>query len=153
MQGISMWHCVPAVMCRAACCGGNEVRCPERTPHCWVVAPQRRGGWNTALTVAWYTGESNIHIRRELLSPTPVDNNRRVDIDAAVVKELDGGKGKDDRRGDNGHFMLRPSGVRLTTSRNVRLSCGYSQSAPVRVLTLTSSVVCVHSQNTTPRLA
>ena len=56
-----------------------------------------------ALTVAWHTREGNIHIDRQLLSPAPVDDDGRVDIDAAVVEEFDGGKGEDDRRSENSH--------------------------------------------------
>ena len=58
---------------------------------------------DVTLTVAWYTREGNIHVDRQLLSPAPVDDDRRVDIDAAVVEEFDGGKGEDDRRSENSH--------------------------------------------------
>ena len=56
-----------------------------------------------ALTVAWYTREGDIHVDRQLLSPAPVDDDGRVDIDAAVVEEFNGGKGEDDRRSENSH--------------------------------------------------
>lgn len=97
------------------------------------------------LTVAWYPRECDIHVHRQLLSPAPVHDDGRVDIDAPVVQELDRGEREDNRCRDDGHFTANPHGSRLVYQ--AKRVCGRRrqkniQSAPVRVLTFTSSIVC-----------
>ena len=65
------------------------------------------------LTVAWNPREGDIHVHRQLLSSTPVDDDGRVDIDAPVVEELDRGEGNDDRGRNESHCVGYPPTNRL----------------------------------------
>lgn len=51
-----------------------------------------------ALTVAGYSGESYVHLDRELLATASIYDNRCVDIDSAIVEEFEQGDREDDRR-------------------------------------------------------
>ena len=73
------------------------------------------------LTIARYSRERDVHVHGQLLSSAPVDHNRGIHIDAAVVEEFNGSKREDDRRSDNGH--LRDTMISLRTQRNAESMC------------------------------
>ena len=57
------------------------------------------------LTVAWYPRERDVHPHVQLLPTTLVHQNRCVDIDSAVVKELNGRERKNDGGRNEGHCL------------------------------------------------
>ena len=91
---------------------------------------------NGAHTVAWYSWVSHIKVYGQLFAPAAVDDNRSIDVDTPVVEELHDCKRQDDCDRDQSHCESKLAPF----FKHTRLR-EYVRNAPVRVLTLTSSIV------------
>ena len=87
-------------------------------------------------TVAWHPGERHVKVDGEFFSSASVHDDRGICRYPTVVDELHSGECKYNRSREDGHL----AGSEHTKRPNQEKAL---QKAPVRVLTFTSSVVCV----------
>src|SRR5579859_2374379 len=92
--------------------------------------------WDDTLTVAWYSWVSHIKMYGQLFAPAPVDDDRRINVDTPIVEKFHNCEGQDDRNRDQSHCKSKLGPYFLFTKLRI-----YARKAPVRVLTLTSSMV------------
>ena len=91
------------------------------------------------LTIAWYSWERHIEVHGQFFSPAPVDNYRGVDANSPIVHKLHDCERQYDCGRDQRHCSSK-----VHVSIIVSPPPGtYAQNAPVRVLTLTSSIVYI----------
>src|SRR5260221_6950780 len=90
-------------------------------------------------TIAWYSWERHIEVHGQFFSPAPVDNYRGVDANSPIVHKFHDCKRQYDCGRDQRHCGSKVN-VSIVASPHSGMC---AQNAPVRVLTLTSSMVYI----------